>query len=240
MNHVRNSARRPTLQLQLTLLYAGLFAGLCLAVLAATNLIVVRGRTPAGADVHRLNIASAAVSFPVAVTASLVLGWAIAGRLLRPLRAVIATARDISATDLQRRLDLGGPQNEGIDVDAPLSPAPVVGDPGLVAGLVANLVDNALRHNVPGGDVAISTTSAAGHASISVSNTGPLLPPDEVERLFQPFQRSGVERVRHRDGHGLGLAIVQAIAGAHRATVSARPRPSGGLDIEVRFPNNIS
>ena len=103
---------------------------------------------------------------------------------------------------------------------------------------MVNLVDNALRHNVAGGKVAVSTISAAGQACISISNTGPLISPDQVERLFQPFQRSGIERVHRADGHGLGLAIVQAIASAHRATLSARPRPGGGLDIEVSFPNS--
>lgn len=67
---------------------------------------------------------------------------------------------------------------------------------------------------------------------MTVSNTGPTIPPDEVERLFRPFQQRGRERVRHADGHGLGLAIVQA----HRAKITARPRPEGGLDIDVSFP----
>lgn len=84
MNLVRNPARRPTLQLQLALLYAGVSAGLFLAVLAATNLIGERGRTPAGEQVPRLNIAGAAVFVPVAVVAALVLGWVIAGRLFGP------------------------------------------------------------------------------------------------------------------------------------------------------------
>jgi signal transduction histidine kinase len=68
-----------------------------------------------------------------------------------------------------------------------------------------------------------------------VSNTGALIPPDEVDRLFQPFQRLGKERIRLADGHGLGLAIVRAIATAHGATLTARARRQGGLDIEVSF-----
>jgi len=101
---------------------------------------------------------------------------------------------------------------------------------------VANLVDNALRHNVAGGRVEISTATTAGQASISVRNTGTVIPPDKVDRLFQPFQQLGSERIRHAGGHGLGLAIVHAIASAHDATLTARARPEGGLDIEVRFP----
>jgi signal transduction histidine kinase len=61
------------------------------------------------------------------------------------------------------------------------------------------------------------------------------VPPAEVERLFQPLQQIGSERVRHTDGHGLGLAIVQAIAVAHGANVTAHARPEGGLEIEVAF-----
>ena len=67
-------------------------------------------------------------------------------------------------------------------------------------------------------------------------NTGPVIPPDEVDRLFVPFQRLRTERVRHADGHGLGLAIVRAIATAHGAVLTARAPESGGLDVRVRFP----
>jgi signal transduction histidine kinase len=126
-------------------------------------------------------------------------------------------------------------QRRGIHVDATFTAAPAAGDPSLVESLVANLVDNALRHNVAGGRVEISTTTEAGRATISVSNTGTMIPLDDVDRLFQPFQRLGNERIRHADGHGLGLAIVGAIASAHDATLTAGPRPDGGLDIEVSF-----
>ena len=56
-----------------------------------------------------------------------------------------------------------------------------------------------------------------------------------MDRLFQPFQRLGTERIGHDGGHGLGLAIVRAIAGAHGAALTAKARPEGGLDIEVSF-----
>ncbi len=100
--------------------------------------------------------------------------------------------------------------------------------------MVANLVDNALRHNVTGGRAEIATRTSAGRGVISAGNTGPVVAPDEVDRLFQPFQRLGGERMG--EGHGLGLAIVRAIAGAHGATLTAKARPEGGLDIEVSFP----
>jgi signal transduction histidine kinase len=101
---------------------------------------------------------------------------------------------------------------------------------------VANLVDNAIRHNVPGGRVWVDTATADGRARITVRNTGPVVAADEVDGLFRPFQRLGGERVGRGDGHGLGLAIVRAIADAHSAVLAARARPDGGLDIQVTFP----
>jgi signal transduction histidine kinase len=129
-------------------------------------------------------------------------------------------------------------ERRGIRVDATLSAALAAGDPSLAGSLVANLVDNAIRHNVPGGWIKISAATSAGAATISVSNTGPVILQAEVGRLFQPFQRLGAERTRHAGGHGLGLAIVYAIAIAHGAALTAHPRPEGGLDVEVRFPRS--
>jgi signal transduction histidine kinase len=128
----------------------------------------------------------------------------------------------------------------GIRVDAAVGPAVAPGDPRLVESMVANLADNALRHNVAGGIVEIGTSMTAGSASLWVANTGPEIPAAEIGRLFQPFQQLGADRVgRDGDGrvggHGLGLAIVQAIAIAHRASLSARARPRGGLEIKVDF-----
>jgi signal transduction histidine kinase len=108
---------------------------------------------------------------------------------------------------------------------------------------VANLVGNAVRHNVPDGWAEIETGTADGRALVRVRNSGPVIPPAEVDRLFQPFQRLGEERVRrgqggreHGGGHGLGLAIVRAIAAAHGAELAASPQQTGGLDITVSFP----
>ena len=117
-----------------------------------------------------------------------------------------------------------------------LAPAPATGDPSLAESLVANLVDNAIRHNLPGGHAGITTTLTAAGGVITISNTGALIPPDEVDDLFQPFRQLGTQRIRHGEGHGLGLAIVRAIADAHGAAITAIPRPQGGLGIEVVFP----
>jgi signal transduction histidine kinase len=291
------------------------------------------------------------IAIPVLVVASFALAWLVAGRVLQPLRTIMATAKDISARNLHQRLALAGPHDEfwalgetldelfgrleasferqrhfvanashelrtpltaerallqvaladpgasagslrstceelltlsrhqerliealltlagseeevvlwepfdlaavadrilagrhdeaerrGIEIAARWTAAPALGDPSLVESLVANLVDNAVRHNRPGGHVEIETTASQGRATLVVRNTGPMIPTGEVARLFEPFQRLGQERMRHDDGHGLGLAIVCAIAKAHGAAVTARPRPEGGLDIEVSFP----
>ncbi|GAB2807895.1 HAMP domain-containing sensor histidine kinase [Actinoallomurus bryophytorum] len=356
----RRRLPRLTLRIQLTLLYAGPFF-LSGAALLAIPILQVNDTEPAGLQigaphpalpephVHRV-LAASGIGLAVMVLVSFVLGWLIAGRFLRPLRMITATAQDISASNLHRRLRLGrrhdefkelgetlndlfgrleasfasqrhfvanashelrtpltaerallqvaladrdattealrsaceevlalGEQQErliealltlassergierrepfdlaevaahvvqarraeagrrGVRIDARLTPAPAAGDPSLVESLVANLVDNALRHNVTGGRVEIAITANAGRPGVFVGNTGPVIPPGQVERLFQPFQQLGGQRVGGTGGHGLGLAIVQAIAHAHDATLSARARPGGGLDVDVVF-----
>ena len=128
----------------------------------------------------------------------------------------------------------------GIHIDAVTTPAPLEGDPLLTERLVANLLANAVRHNVAGGRVEVVTGAAEGQAFLSVTNTGPLIPPAEIDRLFQPFQRLDPRRAHYKDGHGLGLSIVQAIATAHSAAIIARPVPGGGLSVSVTFPHPAS
>jgi signal transduction histidine kinase len=125
--------------------------------------------------------------------------------------------------------------NLGVRIDASLAPAVTAGDANLVESLVTNLVDNAIRHNLTGGRVEVATGSAAGAACFSISNTGPVVPPSDVDRLFQPFQQLDDERTSHDAGHGLGLAIVASIAIAHGASIAAEARPEGGLDVTVSF-----
>ena len=124
----------------------------------------------------------------------------------------------------------------GLHVQADMEPAVLEGDPVLVQQLVANLIDNAVRHNIPGGDIQVSTETSGGHAVLSVTNSGPVIPPGEVDRLFQPFQRLGPRPARRDGGHGLGLSIVRGIATAHGATIGARAQPGGGLAVDVTFP----
>jgi signal transduction histidine kinase len=123
-----------------------------------------------------------------------------------------------------------------LDVHADIQPAVLDGDPPLVQQLVTNLIDNAVRHNIRGGEVQVGTGTSDGHAVLSVTSSGRVIPAAEVDRLFEPFQRLGPRRARRDGGHGLGLSIVRAIATAHGATITARPRPGGGLTIDVTFP----
>jgi signal transduction histidine kinase len=296
---------------------------------------------------HTLLVQSA-IALGLMAIASMVLGWLVAGRALRPLRTMTSAAQEISATCLHRRLALDGPDDElkqlgdtidgllgrletafaaqrqfvanashelrtpltlertllevaladpgadvaslrraceqalaageqqerliealltlsrsqrgldrrdpldlaevtaevlqsaiGLDdlgVDVLLDPAPTSGDRRLVDRLVANLVDNAARHNVPGGSLQLRTHTANGHAVLLVANSGPDIPAADLDRLFQPFQRLDGDRAGGADGLGLGLSIVSAIAVAHAAALDAPPRPGGGLRVELAFP----
>jgi signal transduction histidine kinase len=124
----------------------------------------------------------------------------------------------------------------GLQIDSAIRSAPLDGEPRLIECLIANLVDNAIGHNVVGGHVQISTDAMDGKAVITVTNSGPVVPLTEIDRLFQPFQRLDPHRTHHKNGHGLGLSIVRAIATAHGATITARPEPEGGLSAAVTFP----
>lgn len=360
---IRVRIPRRSLHLQLTLLYAVPFL-ISGVVLLAIPLLGNKQVTPAGLVEDPAGapgqgghpdpqLTTSAWAIAGMVVVSLLLGWFIAGRFLRPLRTITATAREISASDLHRRLGRTGLHDEftdlaetlddlfqrlqaafesqrhfvanashelrtpltaertvlqvaladpdataetlrsachevlalndqqvrliealltlangeqgrqlhtpldladtvaevvaarrqdagrrGIRMHTALDRAPATADPDLIERLVVNLIDNAVRHNAPGGWVEISTTTTATGGTIRVSNSGPVVPPGELDALFQPFRQAGNRRTRHPDGHGhgLGLAIVRSIAEAHDATLDARARPAGGLDIEIGFP----
>lgn len=301
-------------------------------------------------DLHQL-LVNSAVALAVVTVVALVLGWFVAGRILRPLRTMTATARRISATSLHERLDLHGPDDElkelgdtfdellgrlerswesqrqfvanvshelrspltrlrlqadlvatdpeatveslqagyraiadateqqeeliaallsfakgqrGLDrhetlnlgtmvhdvleaqcpqadqrhlrIETDLKPAMVDGDPRLIEQLVQNLVDNAIVHNIVGGHIHVATMSLGDAAVLAITNDGPIIPRTELERLFRPFERLEAGRLHRETGHGMGLAIVEAIATAHDAAITADSRPQGGLSIEIAFP----
>lgn len=355
---------RRSLQAKLTLFYAtGIFlAGVVVLAVVTLPLVGIQSVTAAdsptpatitgtgeGIGPDQL-LTGAAVGLAVLIPVAVAGGWFVAGRFLRPLRAITATARVISTGNLHQRLDLGEPADEltelghilddlfarleasfnaqrhfvanashelrtplaglrtllevtladpdadattlrsaceealalgghqerlvqallavatsergvthwdpldlahlttgvlatrrdqatqhGITVAEHLTPAVTAGDPRLIESLIANLVDNAIRHNHPDGHVEVTTQTTGTHATLTVTNSGPVIPEDQVQRLFDPFQRL----TPTRDGHGLGLAIVSAVAKAHHATVTTSARPEGGLTITVRWRRNV-
>jgi signal transduction histidine kinase len=127
-------------------------------------------------------------------------------------------------------------ERRGLELRSGLASARATGDPRLVERLVANLVDNALCHNVDHGSIDVTTGTQAGQALLTVANTGQAVSAEDIEQLFEPFRRAEADRTRLDEGHGLGLSIVRAIADAHGATVRVESPAGGGLLVEVRFP----
>jgi len=123
----------------------------------------------------------------------------------------------------------------GLRVETKLDPAETTGDPLLLERMIWNLVDNAIRHNEPGGWIRLRTGTSDATVYLEIANSGPLIPDDAVPSLFEPFRRME-GRTGIGDGVGLGLSIAQAVATAHGATVSAHGQPDGGLAISVVVP----
>lgn len=117
------------------------------------------------------------------------------------------------------------------------APAGVLGDRVLLERLAGNLVENAVRHNVDGGWLRVDTGTVLGRARLQVASSGPVVPPEEVDQLFEPFRRHGTARTARR-GAGLGLAIVRAIATAHGGAATAVAPPEGGLVVTVELPRS--
>jgi signal transduction histidine kinase len=175
-------------------------------------------------------------------------GLTATGRAERLLNGLLALARSDSGVIAHEPHDLavaaavavseadGEAEHAGLDVTTDLRPAPVDGDPVLLERLVRNLVDNAIRHNHPGGWIDVTTGGLDGQAVVTVRNSGDAIPPAEVDRLFEPFQRLASDRTAGARSSGLGLAIVRSIVRAHRGTVEAAPIAEGGLAVTVTLP----
>lgn len=162
-------------------------------------------------------------------------------RLIEALLDLVRAGRGLARRE---PVDLASIATAALGADHPGELASVVtlesawtsGDPELLERLAANLVTNAIRHNVAGGWIEIATRAGAGRAVLSVANTGPPIPACEVQRLFEPFRRLAPEPMNADVGFGIGLAVVQAIADAHDAAVAGRARAGGGLEIHLTFP----
>ena len=141
---------------------------------------------------------------------------------------------DLAGDSIAERIDAADRMQ--ITVELELGTAIVDGDHWLLERLVANLIDNAITHNAPGGWVRISadheTDDQRAFAVLRVANTGDPLSTDEVTAILEPFHRAD----RNRPGYGLGMTIVQAVVQAHDGTFTIEPRAEGGINATVRLP----
>jgi signal transduction histidine kinase len=206
-------------------------------------------RTPLTAERAMLQVAladpNATVQTLRATCEELLVAGAEQERLLEALLTLASSERGLEQPEPLDLAELAKPELEahrgvardlGLRVQADLAPAPADGDPALVRRLIGNLIDNAVDHNVSGGEVWIRTGMQDGAAVVSVANTGAAIPPDQTDRLLEPFQRlEGRRLANDPEHHGLGLSIVRAIADAHNADLTVRSRHSGGLAVTVRF-----
>ncbi len=142
------------------------------------------------------------------------------------LAAVVRDAWDATRPEAEER---------GLRVEMNIEPAPTMGDPALLERVAGNLLENAVRHNVDGGWLSVSTAADAASAQLTVRSSGRMIDPETVHELFEPFHR-GTERVG-KSGAGLGLSIVRAAVEAHSGTVRAEPVVGGGLAVTVTVPS---
>jgi signal transduction histidine kinase len=167
-------------------------------------------------------------------------------RTERLVQALLTLARSEGAVSRRDAVDLAtaarlaldhtarDAQSARLEVASDLRAAPVRGDRRLLERLVANLVENAVGHNRPGGRVSVSTSRRNGHSVVEVVNDGDALDPATLPRLLEPFQR--IDRGARSDGAGLGLSIVRSVAHAHGGTVALAACPGGGLRATVTLP----
>jgi signal transduction histidine kinase len=135
---------------------------------------------------------------------------------------------------IQARADLIA--SMGLHVRHAADDPQVTGNPVLLAQMTANLIDNAVRHNHPGGWIHAQITRHGAAARLLVENGGPVLDPGQVTTLAQPFRRLGADRTGSATGTGLGLSITEAIAAAHGGTLRLHARPDGGLRAVIDLP----
>ncbi len=124
-----------------------------------------------------------------------------------------------------------------LEVRTGLAPTGVAGSETLLARMVENVIENSVRHNQPHGFIHIACETNGGAGRLVVESGGPVLDQDNVAQLAQPFRRLGAERTGSRDGYGLGLSIVGAVADAHGGTLELQSRPQGGLRVQITLPS---
>jgi signal transduction histidine kinase len=164
-----------------------------------------------------------------ALLASLLILARSQGGLLRSERVDLARAVGAAVEAAE-----GAATSEGVRLTAELEPAPVEGDAALLERLAANLLENAVRYNRPGGFAKVRTRAGVATVELQVENSGPPVDRDAAARLAEPFER--LEREADARGAGLGLSIVRAVSEAHGGTLAIEPRAEGGLIASVRLP----
>ena len=127
-----------------------------------------------------------------------------------------------------------GAVERGVELIVESEPASVVGELPLLERLVSNLVGNAIKYNQPHGWIRVSVRSPG---TLVVANSGPVVPAEQVQGLFEPFRRLAGDRLDHGGGVGLGLTIARSVVAAHHGTIMASANPEGGLTVEVRLPS---
>jgi signal transduction histidine kinase len=166
----------------------------------------------------------------------------------RLIESLLVLARSEAAGGPQETVDLAAlaadcitdfkPRAEEADVSvhAALGPALTSGHTGLLERTIANLIDNGIRHNVPGGTLEVSTSTAGDSVQLRVANGGAVIDPHEAQALTEPFRRLD----RSRGGFGLGLSIVNSVVSAHHGELTVTARPEGGLAVEIALPAALS
>jgi signal transduction histidine kinase len=172
------------------------------------------------------------------------------GRTERLIQALLTLARSEGAVTRRDAVDLAGAARTALEqtageaaearlrVTADLHPAPVTGDRRLLDRLVANLVENGVRHNRHGGRLSLTTAVEDGRSVVDVVSDGERIDPAVLPRLLEPFQR--LDRGARGDGAGLGLSIVRSVAQAHGGAVALAACPEGGLRVTVTLPRGSS
>jgi signal transduction histidine kinase len=169
-------------------------------------------------------------------------------RLIEALLTLASSERGLDrrepvdlAAAAERALSSISPEaaRQGLQVTSSFEAASLTGNRALIERMIANLIENAVRYNVPGGSVDLRAECQDGSAVLTVANSGLTVSRDDVDRLFQPFQRLGNDRTTHPGGHGLGLSIVRAVVTAHDAGLKIQLRPGGGLIVQIFFPLSL-
>ena len=165
-------------------------------------------------------------------------------RCERLIEGLLMLARSEAATGREEPVDLAGLAADCItDLRAradeanvrlldELEPAWTRGEPALLERMIANLIDNGIRHNEPEGFLRVSSRTEGSQVHLTVTNTGPRIDPEDAATLTEPFRRLG----RGAGGFGLGLSIVRSVVEAHGGKLDIEARPAGGLEVRVVLP----